>query len=245
MRKPARKSTPGQRSRLYMEMHRDSGYTGLPDEHRESREEIMRQLEEKDAGVRERALVGGPKHFDRPLTKDERSYQQHWQREEGLDVSDVERRRKDLGSSSPKPRGRRSQGAGRRSGRRRSTFRRAVRPVASAPAGEAAASGAGLFWEVFAGGIVISLLYLVLSSKGTQVTGGILGGITGAFNRLADPTNNLFGPSKRPATKRAAAPTGTGGGAPLAGGLAPKTPTGKQIIAGPLPSFATLTPTIP
>lgn len=254
MRRPGRKSTPGQRSRQYMQMHRDSGYTGLPDEHRESREEIMRQLERQDEGVRERALVGGPKHFDRPLTKDERSYQQHWQREEGLDVGDVERRRKDLGSSSPKPRGRRSQGAGRRhqppGGRRRSSFRRVAAPVTSSPTGEAAASGAGLFWEMFAGGIVLSLLLLVLSSKGTKVTSGILGGITGAFARLADPSSDLFGPSTKKVAAKASVHRTGGAGAPLVGGLGL---TNAQVlgVGSGLPDYsnpaspATVTPTIP
>jgi hypothetical protein len=203
-----RGSTPGQRARLYLEAHRDSGMTGLPDEHRQARQDIMSQLERQDPGVRERALVGSDQHFDRRLEKSERSYQQAWQRREGLDVGDVTQRRKDLDrdQDAPKPSGGRRPGTHRRAPiSRRGGGRSRIRTITSNTP-PAAASIAGIGWELFIAGIAISLLYLILTSSekkgaGANVLEDALGGVTGAFTRLTDPTNNLFGPATKAAGK--------------------------------------------
>jgi hypothetical protein len=247
------KSTPGKRAHLYLQTHRDARYSNLPDAQRESREQLLGGLEREDPGVRDRALVGSAQHFDQPLSKGERAYQQHWQGEEGLDVGDVTRKRKELDRdpSVPTNPGRRPGAGGRRTssgGRRRSS--RAI--TRNAPA--AATDVAGMFWDFLMAGIAISVLYLVLTSSnkkgGTNVLLDSLSGFTGAFARLADPTNNLFGPASKSAAAATPAPSGTGGGAPLKGGLAPiiKKPskaTKAAVFGAALPNYSAVTPTIP
>lgn len=243
-----RKSTPGQRARLYLQAHRDSGMTGLPDEHRQARQDIMSQLEREDQGVRERALVGSGQHFDRRLEKGERSYQQNWQRREGLDVGDVTRRRKDLDrdQDAPKPSGGRRPGTpGPRrkyGGRGRSPIRRITN---NAPA--AATSVAGIAWELFIAGVAVSLLYLVLTSSekgGNNVLEDALTGVTGAFARLADPTNNLFGPAK--ATAAAAKTSTAKTAATQVPQVGPSKSAGSSVVSttfgAALPDFSTLSP---
>lgn len=243
------KSTPGQRGRLYLQAHRDSQYTNLPKAHREAKQEIMRQLEREDNTVRERAMVGSDKHFDQPLSPGEREHQRNWQQEESLDHGHVLTRRRELdhpttptaaGARTPArpPRGR---------GRRRSRTIRSVQQAASAnPVGSATASAAGLFWELLTAGILLSILYLVLSKGGTNVTTSVLNGLTGALGRLASPTNDLFTPttaakpssSSKRAPARASTPTPT-----PRSFLGPMPPA--SVLGNKLPSYANLAPTIP
>jgi hypothetical protein len=240
-----RKSTPGQRARLYLEAHRDSGMTGLPDEHRQARQDIMSQLEREDPGVRERALVGSDKHFDRRLEKGERSYQQSWQRREGLDVGDVTKRRKDLDRDQDAPApisGGRRPGTRRRGRSPRGGGRSPIRTITrNAPA--AAGSVAGIAWELFIAGIAVSLLYLILTSSekgGNDVLEDTLTGVTGAFTRLTDPKDTLFSPALK--TKVAAAKTTVRQVAQVG----PSRSAGEQIVSSTfgstLPNYSTSSP---
>lgn len=192
-----RESTPGQRARLYLEMHRDTRMTGLPDEHRAARQDVIRGLEREDEGVRERALVGSDRHFDRPLSTGERAYQQHWQREERLDHGQVLERRRNLsGGSSP---------GGEHEGRRRRTAvpprrpspTRPIRKAADAVASTAAAvapapvtRGTGIALNAAAAGVGLAMLDLLL--RNGKTTGNLITAITGLFNRVVSP-QPLFG----------------------------------------------------
>jgi hypothetical protein len=106
-----------------------------------------------------------------------------------------------------------------------------------------------LLWEILAGGLGLSLLYLVISPKGSKVTTGVLGGVTGALDRLASP-EGLW--SKAPSPVAGVSGTATAAGKP-AGGVSGSTGTTTKVpartlqtVLGPkLPSFATVTPTIP
>jgi hypothetical protein len=235
----SRQSTPGQHGRLYLQAHRDSQLTNLPAEHRQAREDIMSQLERKDQGIRERALTGSNRHFDQPLTPGEREHQRNWQQQEGLDHGQVLDRRRALDQPAT-ARGQRASSRGRRrpsmTRRGPSTTRRAIEHN---PVGEGAAGAAGLFWELITAGVALSILFLLLSKTGSTAYSSVLNGLTGALGRLADPHNDLFTPSapqkapsapqKAPSVKRANA----------------RPPASAGVFGPALPSYATLTPTIP
>jgi len=199
---------------MYLEAHRDSRYTNLSDEHRQAREDIMRQLEQQDASVRERAMVGKPaEHFSPPLTGPEREYQQHWQQENGLDPEAVRSRRRELdGRNEPegKPRGPSRQPvshirktSNRRgwwgAGRAAKTFTAAAAAAAPAPVHDAAA----LAWSLFTAGLGLCALYLILMRPAIITT--VVGGTVDGFEKFASPSYDLL-PAK-PAAKTTAKPT--------------------------------------
>lgn len=188
------KSTPGQRARLYLQAHRDARMTALPGEHKQAREEIMRQLEREDPHVRERALVGSDSHMDRPLEKGEKEYQSHWQREERLDHGQVLDRRRALKGPSahegrrrpvpPRP----AQHRARRAAARTTSY---VRDTAAAVAPPPVKAGAGVFYGALAAGIGLSMLYLLLTHTSVPVSLTNLFG--GSFRRLIAADQPLFG----------------------------------------------------
>ena len=215
------KSTPGQRARLYLQAHRDARMTALPGEHKAAREELMRQLEREDPGVRERALVGSDSHFDRPLEKGEKDYQRHFQREERLDHGQVLERRRALTASAAPHGGRRrpvpprpAQHRARRAAQRTSGY---VRDTAAAVAPPPVKAGGNILYGALLAGVGLSMLYLLLTRTGATVSLTNLFG--GGFRRLASASTPLFGtpaPSSNSSAMNAWLATPTGASAPVA-----------------------------
>jgi hypothetical protein len=202
----------------------------VPGEHayapaREAHEETMRKLEQRHPDVKRHALVGDNEDFDAPLNRNEREHQAWMRRQAGLTNTQVNAQRQELRAGDygrPKPSdiysaanpdpGPGSPRSGRREGgRARRTLARGGRRTARTLASNAPGpvhDAASIFWELMVAGISISMLYLVLTSTerkgGGNVVTSTLAGITGAFTRLALPTNDLFS-----AAPKAAAPAPT------------------------------------
>lgn len=250
-----RQSTPGQRARLYLEAHRDARMTALPGEHQEARKEIMRQLSQQDPSVRDRALVGSDRHFDRPLSKPEKAYQQHWQREEGLDVGQVrdaraqleqphEQRRRPVpprpSQTRPTPRSRVGQPLHRRAaGYIRDTAATAatvpsyVTQTAKVPSAPSASGGLGLFYGTLTAAVAFSMLYLLLTKS--SVATNLVGLATTSFTHIASPSKTLW-----------EKPGPTAASDPLASYLTEPASFGVAAVTQTVPSdFGTPTVTLP
>lgn len=259
------KLTPGRRAKLYLQAHRDARLTGLPGEHREAREEMMRQLQREDPGVQERALVGSDRHFDTPLSAGEREYQRDWRAREGIDHENVLERRKQL-DAKPTPAAGRGGGSRRPSKRsRRPIYTRRSRrrlPKPPTPSTIGAGKSAAVFaWDVFMAGVGLCLLYLILRPRGNSVITGTLGGIGTAFAALVSPESPLIGHAQPAAASSSTKPPtssspSTGSSQPrkakpmpMARSPAPGVPPAAAAspLTSPLPGsislFATTTPT--
>ncbi len=204
----ASKSTPADRSLAYLQAHRDSNYTSLPAEHRQARQDVMAGLRAKDPGVEERALVGSNQHFARPLTSGEREYQRHWQHEEGLDPQDVLQRRKVLQARSQPHQGRRRRATTTTSSSRVRQAKRAARTThraATAVSPEPVRDTAALLWNLAAGGIGLSLLYLILTRSKGPIAGINL--LQKGFRRLLLPNEDILFTPRTSTAVNVAAPS--------------------------------------
>lgn len=189
-------STPGQRARQYLEAHRDVRMTALPGEHKQARQDIMSQLERQDPAVRERALVGTDRHFDRPLNKGEKEYQSYWRREEGLDVGDTQRRARELDANHG---GRRRPAVPPRPSPTRPPRSRAQRAAGYIQQTAATANtitpapvkgGLSILYGALAAGIGFSILYLFLSKPGAATS--LINFAGTGFHSLASPKTTLW-----------------------------------------------------
>lgn len=185
-----------QAARRYIKAHMDAHYTGLPQEHREIHLGTLRELERQDPRVRERALVGAPRHTG-PLEAGEREHQK-WMREQaGISHSELLERRRVL-DSPPGGGGRRRAPAAppRRSPSRapspgaRQTARTA-RTIANA-----AGARQGKNTVIRALGVIVALsvLYLILSKRGSRAFSGVLGIATGLLKNLIGSGDILANP---------------------------------------------------
>jgi hypothetical protein len=217
----------------------NAGYTGLPAEHREAYEAQMASHERAYKDVREHALAGADRDFDKPLEAGEREHQKHLRENAGLAHKDVLRIRNELrnptrrtGPASP---GRR----GRKPANPSLAGPRAARTAARAAGGTigAAASGTGsIVMQLIGMVFLLSLVYLLVSGKGVSaVTGAtnlVVGGVR-AFIAPVDPIASLE-------TALGAAPPGSQGSASSSssssssstGAIAPSSLTPQQS-AGP------------
>jgi hypothetical protein len=172
------------RARRYLQASMESGYTGLPAEHRQAKEALMRAHERAYRGVRDHALVGADQDFDEPLTPGEREHQQHLRRQEGLTHGQVLQMRREL-RGQPSADNRRAP-AGRR--------RRAVRTIARQTGIASTASDTGSL--VLKGlGVLFSLsiVYLLVNEEGQgpKAFSGLLNLIVGALHVAVGPVDPL------------------------------------------------------
>jgi hypothetical protein len=202
-----------QRARRYLQASMESGYTGLPDEHRKAKESLMASHERAYPGVREHALAGTDQDFDEPLTAGEREHQKHLRRQEGLDHGQILQMRRDL----------RGQSAGNTPSRRSTTGRgrRVVRTLTNQTGVAPAASDAGSLALKTLGVLFgLSIVYLLVNDEhggqGPKAFSGLLKLVTGALqvaigpvDPLGQQTMQILGASAPAATAMSAAPSPT------------------------------------
>lgn len=191
-----------ERARRYLQADMAANYTGLPGEAKEAHEATMRSLERAYPGVKQHALIGSDQDFDKPLRAGEREHQSYMRSREGMTHGQVLEHRKQLHESSkptrpaPRPKVRHAARAGARGGR---SYYRAARQ-AGIPS--AASSTGSTVMQAIGIGIGLSLLYLVLSPKGSNAFSMVLGGVVKAIDVLIQPIDPLsaFNSSTSPAT---------------------------------------------
>lgn len=234
------------RARRYLQASMERGYTNLPEHERDRLGRLMREHEHAYPGVRQHAIVGARKHFDKPLHAGEREHQAHLRRESRMAPGELEDARTELDREL----------AG--------TFARARQSGAGSAAGAAAAGGAsaagaalrgggsGLMYAVGIGLLLILLYVLLTGSEGPGRLGGLFSGLVGvgtgaarSFIAPVDPIASLesalgAGPihggssasSSSPAP--AAPPAGAAGYvAPLVGATRERTDQGVDYSAAP------------
>lgn len=187
--------TKEEAARRYLQADMAANYTSLPGEAKEAHEGTMNELERKHPGAKEHALVGSDADFDVPLVAGEREHQQHMRRREGLVHGQVLERRKQLREQGkptrprPRPSSRGAVRAGARAGR--SWYR--SRPVRQTGIPGAVSSTGSTVMEAIGIAIGLSLLYLILSRKGSNAFSALLGGVVKAIDLLIQPIDPLGG----------------------------------------------------
>lgn len=202
----------------------EAGYTGLPAEHKNAKEALMRSHERAYNDVRRHALAGTNQDFDMPLTNGEREHQRHLRTQEGLTEKDVREIRENIRNANS------SQDTGISAGPR--TARAAG--AAGLSAIDAATTGKGSLILQLAGVLItLSLIYLLVAGKGTNALRGITNLIVGAartFIAPVDPIAKLE--SSLGATPiSTSSPAGDSGGAmaPSSGGSSGSSPDGSSV----------------
>jgi hypothetical protein len=222
--------TRERRARRYLQASMESGYTGLPAEHKHAKQQLMREHERAYPRVRQHALAGTSRDFDRPLSAGEREHQSHLREQEGLTEHDVRAIREELRA---KPERNPALSAG---------------PKAAAAAGaagtgvlDAAITGKGSLWLQIAGLFVgLALVYLLVyghKGNGPKVLVGLANILTGAtrtFIAPVDPIAKLESalgatPITTSTSAASGASTGGSGSAPNAG--SPASVTGSPSAA--------------
>lgn len=206
--------TRRQAAREYLSSDYYSSATGVSAEQRKVHHETMRSLEERYPGIREQAIAGQPRHFDRPLSTNERSHQRYMQEREKLDTPELATLRRNL-DDADRARPRASSGGGesgapaRRTpppprrpsptrpptrNRARNAAASARRAVAASPISPpASVKGIGsMITTAASAGVAFSMLYLLLQNG--KAAGGIIGGAGQAFDKLVSP-QPFFGSS--------------------------------------------------
>lgn len=184
--------THAKRARRYLQASMESGYTGLPAEHREAKRQLMREHERAYPKVRQHALAGTSRDFDLPLNAGEREHQRHLREQEGLTEQDVRQIRDQLRTPSSAAQTAAEPDTGIGAGPK------AARSAASAGTGAigSALSGKGSIWLQIVGMFVLlSLIYLLLSEKGktngVKALQGIAGAVTGAVRTFLAPVDPI------------------------------------------------------
>lgn len=182
--------TPAKRARLYLEASKAGSYTGLPKEHREAYESQMRAHERAYPGVREHALAGADKHFDKPLQSGTREHQTYLQEKAGLEHGDILKIRKHLDGDTKSGSTRT-----RRPPNPRYAGPRVARRAAALGTGAIASSipGAGGNTLMYGLGLLLalSLLYLLVAGKGMGALTGIVNVIVGGVRAFIAPEDPL------------------------------------------------------
>jgi hypothetical protein len=186
------KPTHEARARRYLQASMHAGYTGLPPEHREAYEQQMRAHERAYSRVREHALAGADRDFDRPLTPGEREHQRHLRTHEGLQEHDVHRIRGEL--RNPGGQERHVASRSRRRGAGAGAGPRAAAAAAGAAGGAIPGIGGNTGMYLLGVGLLLCLLYLLIYGKGAHAITGIVNTLVGgvdAFVRPIDPLAKL------------------------------------------------------
>jgi hypothetical protein len=183
---PKPRLTKPVRARRYLQASMESGYTGLPAEHKRAKQGLMREHERAYPKVREHALAGAQRDFDLPLTSGEREHQRHLRQQEGLTEHDVRNIRDELRAIPT-----RSETRGRET-----TSSPAVPTKAVGGAIGAAATGKGsLFLQIAGMFVLLSLVYLLVSEKGKtngiKALQGLTGVLTGAVRTFIAPEDPI------------------------------------------------------
>ena len=248
-------------ARHYLEASRAASMAPRGSEAESENHLTMRKLENRHPHIRRHAIVGNDQDFDQPLGRNEREHQTELRRQTGLTNHQVTAQRKELranhygfpnpseiyDAANPELEASRRARAARRNGPRRATraHRKATRFASGTATAGTVKSAGGIAGELLVAGLALSLLYLVLrseSGEGLPVIGPALKGLTGALSRLASPASDLF--TAAPAKKAAAKATITSRA--VVGVSSPaKLAQASPFMLGPLPSYATVTPTIP
>lgn len=201
------------RARRYLEASMHAGYTGLAAEHRQAYEDQMRSHERAYPGVREHALAGADKDFDKPLEAGVREHQSHLREQHGMSHAQVLEARKRLrdgetggGSSSRIP-----------ARARRPALRRARAGTVSA-----LSAGAGVISGHPAGGnlglqivgvvLILVLVYLLVAGKGTKAVAGIGSAVTSGVRWFVAPVDPVAELKSSLGFQEAAQTTGAEGG---------------------------------
>jgi hypothetical protein len=198
----AQTKTPLSRERaaqLYIQAHRDAHYTNLPAEHKQARLDILRDLEHQDPSVRERALVGAPRHTG-TLNPSERSHQTYMRDQAGISHAELLERRRALdkppGTSSPGGHGSRGQSRPAPSRpvlpRASAGQRRAARTIAHAT--PSLTGGKNITIKVIGIIVALSVLYLIISKRGSGAFSAILGIGTGVVKNFLGSGDILTDP---------------------------------------------------
>lgn len=223
------------RARRYLQASLESGFTGLPAEHRRAKQSLMREHERAYSGVRAHALAGSSRHFDEPLTAGEKEHQRALRRQEGMQQGDVERiQREQLDEQRQAAQGRpQSRGESREESRAERAAAGAA-GATSASLGSLIPGGGGTVMYAIGLMLGLSLIYLLVAGKGAGVITGITGVVVGAvraFIAPVDPVAHLEGVlGAGPITAASAAAVAPSPGGPgttlatpgAAGGFAPK-----------------------
>lgn len=187
MAKP-RLSNP-QRARRYLQASMESGYTGLPAEHKHAKEQLMREHEHAYPDVRKHALAGTRRDFDLPLTNGEREHQRHLRQQEGLTEHDVREIRDEIRAKANEP---------SRFAAATDTLAAPTRSAASSTSNalDAATTGKGsLFLQIAGAFVLLSLVYLLVAEKGKtngiKALQGITSVLTGAVRTFIAPIDPI------------------------------------------------------
>jgi hypothetical protein len=178
----------------------DASYTGLPGEAKEAHQETMSRLNTKHPGLHDEAIAGSDQDFDKPLSAGLREHQRHLRDSAGLTHAEVLERRKAMRATRP-PARRAAVKAGAQAGR---AFYRS-RPARQTGIPGAVTSTGSVVLQAVGIGIGLSLLYLVLSKRGSGAFSGSLNILSGALQAFIQPVDPLgFHPfstsTKAPAT---------------------------------------------
>lgn len=185
--------TAKEAGRRYLQAHMSAHYTGLPDTAREAQQETMRRLARQHPDAPLRAAVGTETDFDEKLTPGEREHQRYVQRSQLADPSPpgVKAAREQLRGGAPpstrRPRTtpRAAVRAGVNGGRGYARARRAVTQSSGV------SDAGGLLLQAFGVAIGLSLMYLLLSSKGSKAFSALLSGVTSFVTLLISPIDPL------------------------------------------------------
>lgn len=214
------------RARRYLQASMEAGYTGLPAEHKQAKEALMRSHERAYPDVRRHALAGTNQDFDLPLTNGEREHQRHLRTQEGLTEKDVQGIRAQLRAKDDEPAG-------------ATTGARAARAASAAGLGaiDAAATGKGSLFLQIAGMFVgLSLIYLLVAGKGTKALTGITSIITGAAHTFIAPIDPIAkletALGATPIAGATSSSSSGSGGAGAGAGISPSAGAGSSTTGG-------------
>lgn len=233
------------RARRYLQASLESGRPGLPAHEHERLQKLMRSHEESYAGVRRHAVHGEPRHFDKPLTRNEREHQAHLRRETRLTPGESKDVRSELDREL----------AGTLARARESDAARTASSAAGAGAGAigvATRGGGNTLLYVIGGGLLLLLIYQLVAGKAGELIGSIVGVGTGAARAFIAPADPLLSletalgaapiaagssssksPSPPSSSAPAAAPNAAGYVAPLVGAKRERTDQGVDYAAAP------------
>ena len=192
-------------AQLYIQAHRDAHYTNLPAAHKQAKLDILRQLEHQDPQVRERALIGGPRHTGQ-LSPSERSHQTYMREQAGISHAELLERRRALDqpprvpSRGPQPRPAPSRPSLPPA---RPAARRAARAVARATPG--VTGGKNTVIRVIGVIVALSVLYLIVSKRGSGAFAALTGITTGVFRNFLGSGDLLANPLGSTSTSTPAA----------------------------------------
>lgn len=245
-------------ARRYLEASRAASILPRGSEGQAVHHDTMRRLEHRHPDVKMHATVGTSQDFDQPLHRNDREHQAELRRRSGLTNQQITARRRELranhygfpnpaeiyDAANPAHDGARRRRRPASSSRRARSATRLPTPSAPGPVKQAGS----IAWELLMAGFALSLLYLLLTSEekgGTKVFSTVLTGVSGAFNRLLSPTNDLFSPATVKRTTAPATPSRPRVGVSSPAALKAYQRETAGVFSSTLPNYSSVTPTIP